>query len=190
MKILSATGYFLAIAGFLGAIALHPLQAVELSDGTIHFVRPPSLLDSTTTTNTVLARSTYYFTIAVPETAGEPLERIQVDQQNGENFTRRVEFETDESEAFIGTFRDRGTEIPIRETQYDPETQSVAVVFAEPVPPGTVVTIALRPERNPRQDGVYLFGVTAFPPGERGQGQFLGYGRFHFYRSDSPFLFR
>lgn len=29
--------------------------------------------------------------------------------------------------------------------------------------------------------GVYLFGVTAFPAGEKSHGQFIGFGRLHFY---------
>nr|WP_199755917.1 DUF2808 domain-containing protein [Chroococcidiopsis cubana] len=45
--------------------------------------------------------------------------------------------------------------------------------------PGTTVTVALRAKRNP-SGGIYLFGVTAFPTGEKSSGQFLGYGRLHF----------
>ncbi|HEY9294790.1 MAG TPA: DUF2808 domain-containing protein [Phormidium sp.] len=41
--------------------------------------------------------------------------------------------------------------------------------------------MALDPVRNPCFSGVYLFGVTAFPQGEKAHGQFLGFGRFHFY---------
>ena len=53
------------------------------------------------------------------------------------------------------------------------------IAFDPPVSPGTTVTVALRAKRNP-SGGVYLFGVTAFPAGERSWGQFLGYGRLHF----------
>jgi hypothetical protein len=55
------------------------------------------------------------------------------------------------------------------------------VTFDPPVPPGKIITIGLRPTRNPLYDGVYLFRVTAFPPGEKATGQFLGFGRLQFY---------
>jgi len=39
--------------------------------------------------------------------------------------------------------------------------------------------------RNPCYGGAYLFGLTAFPQGEVPHGQFLGYGRIHFYQGES-----
>ena len=70
----------------------------------------------------------------------------------------------------------------------DEDQQSVTLTFDPPVAPGNTVTIALEPERNPRRSGVYLFGVTAYPSGEKTYGQFLGYGRLHFYdRGGDPF---
>lgn len=60
--------------------------------------------------------------------------------------------------------------------------------FDPPVPPATTVTLRLRPERNPRISGIYLFGVTAYPTAAK-RGQFLGYGRLHFYDRDSNLFF-
>jgi Protein of unknown function (DUF2808) len=179
-----------ALAAFLtiGELADRTVQAVELSDGTVYFVHPPALVSAETTRNETLARgATYYFTINVPADAGEPLQRLIVTQQDGSNFARRVEYELEDSRAFVGTRGDRGTELSFADTTYDEETQTVSLIFNQPVPPDTIVTIGLRPERNPRTEGVYLFGVTAFPPGETTHGQFLGYGRFHFYRRSDPF---
>jgi hypothetical protein len=82
----------------------------------------------------------------------------------------------------------RGEALTLGNVTADEENQTVSVTFDPPVPPGTVVTLGLKAERNPRSGGVYLFGVTAFPPGESAYGQFLGYGRFNFYESD-PFPF-
>ena len=45
----------------------------------------------------------------------------------------------------------------------------------------TVITVAIESQRNPSWSGVYEFGVTAYPTGENGLGQFLGYGRINFY---------
>jgi hypothetical protein len=183
---LSAT--LAATIGF--AVSLSPAaQAVQLSDGRVYFERPPSLVYSGTTRNRVSAYNpTYYFTLEVPQNAGEPLGRIEIAQQDASNFARNVEFELEDSRAFVGTRGDRGEALTLGNVTADEENQTVSVTFDPPVPPGTVVTLGLRAERNPRSGGVYLFGVTAFPPGESAYGQFLGYGRFNFYESD-PFPF-
>jgi Protein of unknown function (DUF2808) len=174
-------GTTLAVSLF-SAIASPPMQAVPLPDGTVAFAQPPWLISSTVTRNEVLVSgATYYFTIAVPEDAGEPLQRVTVTQQHGTTFDRRVRFEPEESFAFEGTRGDRGEPLSLGETSYDRDTRTVAVTFEPPVPPGTTVTLGLRPVRNPERNGVYLFGVTAFPVGEMAAGQFLGYGRFNFY---------
>ncbi|HEY9623045.1 MAG TPA: DUF2808 domain-containing protein [Crinalium sp.] len=181
----------LAVVLGVGGTGFHQIaQAVQLSDGKVYFVQPPRLLAaSTTRTQTSQSGSTYYFTLSVPETAGEPLQRIAIAQQNGGNSFRNVEYELDNTRAFVGTRGDRGAAIPVRETTYDSETETVSVVFDQPVPPGTTVTIGLRPDRNPDLDGLYLFGVTAFPAGESAYGQFLGYGRLEFYSPDHDFFF-
>ncbi|KAM3113986.1 DUF2808 domain-containing protein, partial [Phormidesmis sp. 146-33] len=57
----------------------------------------------------------------------------------------------------------------------------VTIVFDQPVQPGSTVTVALAAQRNPSWANVYLFGVTAYPDGENGLGQFLGYGRINIY---------
>jgi hypothetical protein len=47
--------------------------------------------------------------------------------------------------------------------EQDAETNAIAVNFDQPVRPGEVVTIGLKPRRNPRYSDIYLFSVTAFP---------------------------
>ncbi|WP_416670897.1 DUF2808 domain-containing protein [Egbenema bharatensis] len=167
----------------LGAIGLpvRSTQAVELQDGQTYFVRPPMLDDITTTQNTVLAwRPTYYFTLTMFEDAGESLGRVEISQRDGSSAARLIRYSED-TIAFEGTPRNRGNEIPVRETRFDRESQTVTVIFDSPVPPATVVTVGLKPQRNPRLSGVYLFGVTAYPEAEFAAGQFLGYGRLSFY---------
>lgn len=164
-------------------------QAVQLSDGKVYFVQPPRLVAaSATQTQTSISGATYYFTLAVPENAGEPLQRIAISQQDATNSARVVEYELDETRAFVGTRRDRDNALPLGETTFDPDSQTVFVTFDPPVAPGTTVTVGLRPERNPLTDGLYLFGVTAFPAGESAYGQFLGYGRLQFERPDNDFF--
>lgn len=192
MKNLTVFNMLLSVALVTGVASANQQQAsAVVLNGVTHFERPPSLVDSATTQNTILANSvTYYFTLEVPETAGEPLKTIRITQEDATTAIRRVSFETDETTAFLGTRGDRGDAVSIQQTQYDPDTQTVTVTFAEPVAPGSLVTLALEPERNPRMSGTYLFGVTAYPDGDPSQGQFLGYGRFQFYdRGDfSPFF--
>ncbi|MCY7275384.1 MAG: DUF2808 domain-containing protein [Phormidesmis sp. CAN_BIN44] len=177
-----------AFLAALGAIAapLQPSQAVQLSDGTVFFTAPPRLAGASTTNNSVNAWSvTYYFTLNQLENAGEPLQRVTIVQDEG---TDTVRFSPKEIEAFEGT-RDRlGAKLPLGEVTTDRKTRTVTVSFNPPVPPGRTVTIALSPDRNPLYGGVYLFGVTAFPPGEKTHGQFLGFGRLNFYEGGHSFF--
>jgi hypothetical protein len=69
------------------------------------------------------------------------------------------------------------------EVSQDRQTRAVTINFNPPIPPGQTVTVSLRPRQNPIFSGVYLFGITAYPQGEKAYGQFLGYGRLHFYNS-------
>jgi hypothetical protein len=57
----------------------------------------------------------------------------------------------------------------------------VTIAFDPPIAPGQTVTVSLQAHRNPQQGGVYLFGVTAFPMGERNSGLFLGCGRVNIF---------
>lgn len=182
-----ATAISLGMGGFSGMFK-HPVQAVELN-GQIYFTRPPLLDNATTTQNTTLvSHPTYYFTLTVPEDAGEPLGRIAITQRDGDTAARSIRYDTDDTRAFTGTRRDRGEELSVQ-TNFDRDAQTVTVIFDQPVSPGTTVTIGLEAERNPRLGGVYLFGVTAFPAGESPYGQFLGYGRLHFYERDGIDIF-
>lgn len=161
-------------------------QAVQLADGTTYFVQPPSLEQARTTyTNVNAPSATYYFTINVPENAGEPLQRVTIDQRQG---TDRVRFELKDTRAFIGTSFKKGAKLTLGEVTRIPNTRTISVNLDPPVPPGRTVTIALRPTRNPQFSGIYLFGVTAFPAGEKSHGQFLGFGRFNFYGNDRGFF--
>jgi hypothetical protein len=156
-------------------------QAVQVGDGKVYFDSPPSLLEAETTNDYVYAwGATYYFKIDVPADAGEPLQQVVINQYNGGD---QVDFNLGKSIAFNG---DRhGSREPIGiVVEQDAETNAIAVNFEQPVRPGEVVTIGLKPRRNPRYSDIYLFSVTAFPRGEIAHGQFLGYGRLHFYSPD------
>lgn len=154
------------------------------------FSSPPRLIDAETTFNQAFSsNATYFFTLEVPEGAGSGLQQVQITQRDSSTRARRVQYELEATEAFVGTPDDRGAALALGETRFDRDSQTLFVRFDPAVPPGTTVTLRLRPERNPRLSGVYLFGVTAYPAGTGDRGQFLGYGRLHFYDNGShPFL--
>ena len=174
-------GIVLALAGCWG-VSIPRTQAVELADGTVAFAHPPKLLDAITTFKAVRAwGAKYYFTMFLPETAEESVQKITVSlRQGGDD----INYSLDKTIAAVGTARDKQEEIAIAETTFDEETETVTVVFAEPVSAGTTFTVGLKPKRNPRYGGNYQFGVTAFPAGEKSQGIFLGSARLQFNDSD------
>lgn len=154
------------------------------------FLSLPRLVDAETTFNRVAySNATYFFTVELPEDAGSPLQQVQISQRDGSSRVRRVQYELEATQAFLGTPDDRGEALNLSETRFDRDSQTLTVRFDPPVPPGATVTLRLRPERNPLIGGVYLFGVTAYPSGTAERGQFLGYGRLHFYDTDSTPIF-
>jgi Protein of unknown function (DUF2808) len=178
MRHLTRFGIALALAG-ISSISMLSAQAVQLADGTVYFVATPQLIKASTTQNaTDVWGATYYFTLSLPANAGEPLQRVVITQREGADTLR---FNLDETEMFEGDPSSEGTKLTAKATTPNPDNPEVVITFDPPVAPGKTLTIGLRPVENPDTGGVYLFGVTAFPPGEKSHGQFLGFGRLHFY---------
>lgn len=154
-------------------------RSVQLRDGTVSFVQQPRLVAATTTLKDINAwGATYYFTINLPQNAGEPLQKVTFNQHEGVD---NIRFDLEDTRAFVGTRRNKGENISLGAVTRDKKTRTVTVEFNPPIAPGKTITIGLRPVRNPFSSGVYLFGVRAFPPGEKTAGQFMGYGRLQFY---------
>ncbi|WP_413200330.1 DUF2808 domain-containing protein [Nostoc piscinale] len=160
---------------------LLPSYAIQLQDGTVYFAQPPRLVNTVTTYNEIYAwGATYYFTISLPENAGEPLQSLAINQHEGVD---NITFDLNDSVAFEGKPSGKGQKVALQTVTGDRKTRTITLTFDPPVSPGKTITIGLKPWQNPRSSGVYLFGVTAFPTGEKSHGQFLGYGRLHFYNS-------
>ena len=160
----------------LGLLVL-PAQAVRFSDGTVHFSGVPLLGKVSTTDNQAQAWSaTYLFTLQIPENSSEPLGRVVLQQTSGVD---DIDFILKRTTAYVNGNRRQA--VPVQATREKDRT--ISLNFEPPVPPGTTVTLALRPDENPRTGGVYLFGVTAFPAGDNVSSQFIGYGRLQFYDS-------
>jgi hypothetical protein len=158
----------------LGLVTL-PAIAVRFADGTVQFAGVPSLGKVSTTDNQAYAWSaTYFFTLQVPADASEPLGRVMFQQMEGVD---TVEFNLKRTYSYLNG--DRAQSTPVETIQAKPDT--LELTFNPPVPPGSTVTIGLRPYANPRTGGVYLFGVTTAPAGEKVRSQFVGSGRLQFY---------
>ncbi len=178
----SGIGLFASSVLILGSIAFAvPAKAVQFNNGETAFNSPPTLVSSETNSLTSDGATTYYFTINVPENAGEHLKTLQIKQ--AENMDS-VEFFANESRAYFGGGLSGASTIALASIGGEsPARGEATVVFAEPIAPGKTVTIALRARSNfsNGHSGVYLFGLTAFPEGQSSRGQFLGFGRVHFY---------
>lgn len=161
-----------------------PGRAVEFPDGRVAFNRPPSFYEANTPYPTVwYPQPTYNFILGVPTDAGEPLERVMIQQLPSQE---AIFFEVGRTRAFAG-FRPRRP-LTIGDVTFDLDQQAVTITFDPPIPPGEVVTIVLGPRWNPTYEGVYLFAVTAYPPGgDRAVGQLIGTGRLQFYRNNNFF---
>jgi hypothetical protein len=143
-------------------------------------------VEAATTYNEVsIWDATYYFTVSLPENAGEPLQKITINQREGVDHIR---FDLKNSIAFEGTRSRRDERIGLKDVTSDRKTRTVSLMFDSPISPGKTVTIGLKPWQNPTSAGVYLFGVTAFPQGEKTHSQFLGFGRLHFYNQRSNYF--
>ncbi|MGK7919627.1 MAG: DUF2808 domain-containing protein [Trichodesmium sp.] len=158
---------------------LTPSLAIETKDGTVYFAQPPRLITAVTTrSETYVWSATYYFTLSLLPDAGVPLKQVKISKTEGSS---NIRYNPDKIIAFEGTHRNKGQQLTVEEVTVDKKTDTISVIFNPPVPPGKTFTIGLRPVRTPRYGGIYLFGVTAFPAGEKPHGHFLGYGRLHFY---------
>jgi hypothetical protein len=186
MRVAILFGITLSLAISIGEVSVPVTQAVQLRDGKVYFVEPPKLVSATTTYKDVnFWGATYYFTINVPENAGESLQKVTIAQREG---AENIRYNLNDTRAFEGTSDAydglrlrKESRLTLGAVTDERETRTVTVNFEPPVTPGQTVTIALRPVSNPSFSGVYLLGVTAFPVGEKSHGQFLGFGRFQFY---------
>ncbi|MFH7243537.1 MAG: DUF2808 domain-containing protein [Spirulina sp.] len=160
-----------------------PAAAIQYRDGTVEFSAPPRLIDSYATRNLVSDGSvTYYLTLDFPVTAQEPMDRVVISLDEGRDPIFRYRLESTE---VWQTVEDERRAVSLGELTQDRGTQALTIRFDPPLPPGGRVTLALRPVRNPRFAGVYLFGATAFPVGEQVRPTFMGFARLSFYERDA-----
>jgi len=182
-------GSLVAVPVGLGAVpdrspngSIAPAQAIQLADGTTQFVDLPRLIKTHSSQTDIYAyNARHYLTLTLPEGATESLGAVVVQQREGSD--RNWRYDLDRLRVFSDLDRNRVQRWPMT-PRFDRDTHTLTLTFDPPIPPGTTFTLALTPRHNPASEGIYLWGVTAFPAGDQPVGRFLGYGRFQFYRPD------
>lgn len=170
--------------GMMPGIMAGITSGVMAQEPSVFFLRSPRLVDAMTTFQEVQVWSAvYYFTIEVPSDVGQPLGKVTIHQRQG---VQQMSFDLSQTLAFMGTPDERGQPISVMPS-WDETTQTVSVILNPPVPPGSTVTVGIKPWQNPDFSGIYLYGVTAYPPGEKTQGLYLGVGRLQFSRGGGQF---
>jgi Protein of unknown function (DUF2808) len=155
------------------------LPQASVSRGQLFFSHAPRLVRVNASQKVAHTPSTYEFTVSVPSDAGASLQAVRIVQDPNLN---TVKFNVSQSQAFLGKQYAAGPELSLASIGgAQPAPGAATIVFDQPVQPGNTVTIALDVKANPATEGVYEFGVTAFPTSEKGEGLFLGYGRINLY---------
>ena len=171
----------LFLSATLTLVNVKEIKAVNFPDGTRAFESGVLLLDSYSTFNSVRTRQAiYYFDLELPKDAGEPLQKIMIKQRTGGD---EIKFRSERTKAYLGDHNNKQEKLAVS-ANYNEDSGIIEVNLDKPVSPGSKFTIGLKPKRNPDFGGVYLFGVTAFPSGQKARGLYLGAGRLHFYRNN------
>ncbi len=181
------------VAGLLmsvgGSVRSHPnAVAAQFADGRTQFDRPPQLVDFVATQDTASRGNvTYYVTVELLPETGEPLKTLTVRLVEGR--FPQLNFRTEETATYLGERGDRDRPIALDSATFDADSQTLTLELQEAIAPGQVVTFALRPNRNPSFEGVYLFAVAAAPAGDTPVVQQIGIGRLNIFRPDNYELF-
>lgn len=169
----------------IGALAILSAAALNVSAraddfdiAEVSFDHSPHLVEVTTVDQTPFQKGLYHFVIHIPDHASEGLKTIIITPQD---HAAQIDFDLNATTAHQGRAYAHGDRLNLVSLGGDNENpEEIWVVFDEPVAPGETVTITLETHSDPA-DGVYLFGVTAYPDGDDSTGQFLGYGRIQIY---------
>ena len=150
--------------GVLSLLAQGPGWTLELN-GQSFFTQPPWRVEFTNYDWHVDAGGPeYYFTVALAENAGAHLGGLVITQTSGSDQTFWID--PKETSAFFGRPRHEGDAIPV-EAQFHEQKRSMRVDFPDPPPPGSTLTVVLRPPNNPSLNDIYLFAVEALPAGPK-----------------------
>ncbi|MEB3234961.1 MAG: DUF2808 domain-containing protein [Cyanobacteriota bacterium] len=173
-------------AAALAALALalgwgSAAPALELR-GKTYFSKPPWSVDLISYYTTVWEPwAEYYFTLKLDPEAGAALGGLRITQTRGVD--RWFPFNVAGTRAFLGRPRQQGAPVPVV-ASFDPASRSFSLNFPEPVPPGSTLTVMLKPWNNPSMADTYMFEVMAYPSGPDPSPTPLGYGTLRIYMPD------
>lgn len=122
-----------------------------------------------------IANQKAYFTVTIPENAGEELAKLSFSNLAQEGI--RLPFNLEKTQVFLGT-RAGGQSIPLSDAWVD-ETGVVWVEFAPALAPGTTFTVVLEVGENP-PSGEHEYGIAAYPEPENSVPAFVGDGMLTF----------
>lgn len=159
-----------------------PTFAQSINQEISYFLKSPRLIDAVTTFRNRRAIATYYFTIKIPEDAGNSLKSVTINQQKNSEI---IKFFPEKTKAFLGENKEEIISVNVSLTRNE-EKNDIKIVFPESIKPGKTLIIGLR-ARNPLYGGIYQFGVTVYPQGNNPQPLYLGIGRIHFNSSGDYF---
>lgn len=155
--------------------------ALELNGQSL-FVSPPWDLNLITYNSDTWSRPTeYYLTVVLPERAGADLGALTVRQIRGSDWN--FPFFVEQTRAFIGVPRREGKPVAV-EASFSQEQRRFTLRFPQPVAPGQVLTVVLKPWANPSQADVYQFDVVAFAAGPNPQPSPVGIAELRIYDND------
>lgn len=167
--------------GLGGVAGPAPVAALELRNRT-YFAKPPWSVDLISYYTTVWEPwAEYYFTVELSGDAGASLGALRITQTRGVD--RSFAFNLGATRAFLGRPRQAGAAVPVV-ASFDQDSRTFAISFPEPVPPGSTVTLMLKPWNNPSMADTYMFAVTAYPAGPNPSPTPLGYGTLRIYMPD------
>jgi hypothetical protein len=176
------SGALLSAALLSGALPVAPAaRALELR-GSSMFVRPPWRVELVSYTTTVgEAWAEYFLTVELPAEAGASLGELLIQQTRGVD--RHFNFITEQTRAFLGRPRRQGEAVAVN-ASFDGQQRLMRLDFPQPVPPGSTLTVRLKPWANPVSADTYLFKVTALPAGPDPVPAPLGFGTLRIYQPD------
>lgn len=167
--------------GIAAAAGPDPVAALELRNKT-YFTKPPWSVDLISYYTTVWEPwAEYYFTIELAPDAGASLGALGITQTRGVDHW--FPFNLGATRAFLGRPRQAGAPVPVTAT-FDQDSRTFSISFPEPVPPGSTLTLMLKPWSNPSMADTYMFAVTAYPAGPNPSPTPLGYGTLRIYMPD------
>jgi hypothetical protein len=143
--------------------------AVSLDLQSISFDHAPRL------SRVEIANQKAYFTVTIPENAGEELAKLSFSDLAQEG--TRLPFNLEKTQVFLGT-QASGQSVKLGDAWVD-ETGVVWVEFAPTLAPGTTFTVVLEVGSN-APSGEREYGIAAYPESQNSVPAFVGDGTLTF----------